>query len=537
MEINSQFAKEKPCLIVIDEANELDKELDAKIFKSIASKVPIVFTCDSADPVLDDLQYFHKLTTYCGQELHFTNPFEFINQFCSRQNREKLRDFIRPFYLEYFWQEIKHDNLPFERRQLNQEIFDENNSETSQSQTQNTEIFDCDTVRFVPEDLKKAKRLTKVLTVEDYTCNMSPLHLDSKSPTSQSIYDADTQPYKPNLINTVETKQETPQSVYGQEINSGSTDLGQGKYVSAIEDDVVVKKDANVTEDLFIDSSLDLEEVKSAREVIIISSGSTIDQQTKSSIQTRCSSPDNLFSDDDDVEDQLPVHQPSLADPAAILDSPHPLSLPVIKALERCNTKISTPIAELVNGKGFQDSESPIGILSPNFWSETKQSKIQRPEEVFEITKNDVFCNVLRINENNEISPVGNKVTQRPLPKYNWAAFTGTSTEVSPRNETESPSAATTSPRKSIESHEKSQLRTPTSKRTPTTPCRSSSSKKLFKSSGGWLNKYSPPAVTRKTSKTPQNRRKKLETLFNDIASTSEINGQDLLMSPNDLFE
>lgn len=517
-ELSSQFSKNKPCLIVVDETSELDRELDSRVFKSITARVPFVFSCDSSGvSLLDDLQYFHKLVTLCGRELSYADSSRFVNEFCSRRKREKLRDFIRSFYLEHFWNEIKDDNVPYETRELNQTIFDENNTETSQSQE--TQIFDCDTVRFIP--LEKDDD-AKVKAGEDYTCNMPPLQFDSKSDTSQNIYDADTQPYIPDV-------EHTPQSTYGQEMKStysGSIDFAAVNVAPSV-------RDANVTEDLFADNSIELEEVKATPEVIVISSGSTL-------VHTRCSSPDDLFSDNDDHK----------AEPVAEASPPHVSSLPVIKALERCNTKISTPIAQLVSGVGFQDSESPIGFLSPNFWGEAKQleqAKAPTDESVFEITKNDVFPNVLRVNENNEISPVSLlKEKQRPLPKFDWSAFMGSSEQgasaqkSSPNKEVE-PHLTPNTPNKSNvdldKSNHSSQLRTPTSKRsTSPSPCSSRSSRKAFKTGGGWLNKYSP-VVAPKTPKTPKNRRKKLESLFNDIPPSSQNDAQDWLMSPNDLFE
>lgn len=495
--------------------------------------MPCIFTCDSSLAILDDLQHFHKLVTICGQELCYADPFEFINQFCSRQKREKLRDFIRSFYLEHFWEEVKQESFPYETRELNQAIFDESNSETTQDT--DSEIFECDTVRFVPAPFKEVNSDVKVKTGEDFTCNMSPLQYDSKSQTSQNIYDADTQVF---TLDALKTRENTPKSVYAQEISTCSTYQGHQDVLASV----------NVTDDLFKDSSMELEEVSSIKEVIVISSGSTIGhQQTKSSIQTRCTSPEDLFSDEDDVEHEAPVKSLFVQNPITINDSPLPPSLPVIKALERCNTKISTPIAQLVSGKVFQDSESPIGFLSPNFWNDTKEAAGKPNEEsVFEITKNDVFCNVLRVNENDEISPVGNRTIpkERPRPKFDWSAFTEASTSHTSPNSTKASITSITldTPKKSeqspnISNHSSLQL-TPTSKRTKT-PCSRSSSKKTFKSGGGWLNKYSP-VVAPKTprSVTPNSRRKKLETLFNDIATPISGNlGQNMLLSPDDLFE
>ncbi|XP_063700091.1 uncharacterized protein LOC134830513 isoform X2 [Culicoides brevitarsis] len=477
---------------VLDEVNYLDKELDSKIIRNCFTKVPCVFASNSETSLLNDLYIFHKIVKYCRQEVSFSDPHEFINTFCSKEKRKKLRAFIKPFYLEIFWKEVKYENLSDQTKELNSLILNANNSDTTLSDNFDTAIS-----------------IPKISPVEAETCNMSPLQFENKS---DDIYNADTQPYISCKVTT--------QSVYGQESSTWSS-------TSKISEELQKNLSSNTSIDLFKDS-IELEEIASSKEVIVISSGSTIARKSPkaSIIINRCTSSEDLFSDVDNEDDSvlLTQNKQTFQQQSSELDSPIPLSLPSIKALECCNTKISTPIAQLVNNKAFQDSESPIGFLSPNFWNESKKKNSN--ESVFEITKNDVFSNVLRVNEYNEISPVTER--QKPFPKFDWSAFTNSESPLKeiPKKEPE------TSPIHKL--NDSSLTHTPTSKRTTTPSDNASSSKKVFKSEDGWLNKYSPKVVPI----TPKNRRKRLETLFNEISTPITNNlGQDILMSPTDLFE
>uniref|UniRef100_A0A336KE58 CSON006750 protein n=1 Tax=Culicoides sonorensis TaxID=179676 RepID=A0A336KE58_CULSO len=536
-ELQSQLGTEKPFLIIFDESNDLvNGELDSKQIKSIiASKVPVIFSSDSENPVLNDLQHFHKLLLICRRELCYEDPFHFINDFCKRENRSKLRDFIRPFYLEHYWREVKCETFPFETRELNEILF---NEKFIESQSQDSDIYECDTVKYNP--LPNKPKSSKTELVEDFTCNMPPLHLDGKSETETDIYEADTQPFSQSQNNENKSKSGTPQSIYAQEINYDNVEQNQVIEQKTEKSPDHKTEKMNITEDLFKDPEPEVEEIQSTPEVIVVSSGSTTGPNSKSKIvnQERCTSPDDLFSDDDDTSMIVPFQK--------MPDSPEQSSFPVIKALGRCNATISTPIAQLINGKAFHDSESPISFLSPHFWSDTKKPPAVTPknkteDSVFEITKNDVFGNVLRVNENNEISPVGQK---KDTNKFDWSALTN---DVSPkRKKVVTPSTSlvvepdSPSNKSSDRPSTSSNLNTPTSKRLSTPSSSRSSSKRIFKSGGGWLNKYSPH-VAPTTPKTPRtNRRKKLETLFNDVETPgpqSDFAQSDLLMSPNDLFE
>lgn len=206
------------------------------------------------------------------------------------------------------------------------------------------------------------------------------------------------------------------------------------------------------------------------------------------------------------------------------------------------NVKFSTPIARLCN-ETMPDSQSPIGFLSPDFWCDSEYKKRKRDESVFEITKNDVFSHRIRINEENEMSPVSPVVKsdeKRPkLIHRDFSVFIKDSTNQKINEKEKDDDVAVIENifedaevvDLTLSQDMKTLLKTPTSKKMTTPKSDRSSSKKKYRSSTGWLNKYSPVVLSLKTPKTPKNRRKKL---FIESTSTETNN---IPLSPVDLFE
>lgn len=191
--------------------------------------------------------------------------------------------------------------------------------------------------------------------------------------------------------------------------------------------------------------------------------------------------------------------------------------------------KYSTPIARLCGD--VQNFESPEHLFSSP--DESARKRV-RGEIIFEVTKNDVFGSVIRAKTDGDYSPVVKNNKKLDLSKLSFSRpakqllvdrsspiqidIDDDDDEVIPSSQV---MATFQTPKKALD----------TSSGSKSYPARTDSrSSSKRKASEGWLNKYSPIDP----STTPNNRRRKLETLFN---KEKKANNLPRSRSPDDLFD
>lgn len=149
----------------------------------------------------NDLSRFHILTRNCNQELCYKNTLDFVSEFQGRQNRSKLRDFIRCFHFELLWKEVRGEIVSVETENLNeqfcQNLFIVDSTQSTQSSSAEQTFIKFKTIQSMANvGIRQSRYSENLFPMEEFTCNMSPLRVESRSSytDSEDIYIANTIP-------------------------------------------------------------------------------------------------------------------------------------------------------------------------------------------------------------------------------------------------------------------------------------------------------------------------------------------------------